>query len=54
MGLVLVGVLAIGLFAPRDRKPDVIAILPMMVTIPAVTLLGLDRTRHIMANRNEL
>ncbi len=54
LGLVLAGVLAILLFAPRGREPDVVALLPMIVAIPVVLLLGFHRIRHIMANRNEL
>lgn len=53
-GLVLAGVIAIVLFAPRGREPDVVALLPMIVAIPAVLLLGFYRIRHIMANRNEM
>ncbi|MHA7176858.1 hypothetical protein ACX80D_09395 [Arthrobacter sp. Sr24] len=34
LGLVLVGALAILLFAPRGREFDVIAILPMIVAVP--------------------
>lgn len=52
--LVLAGVLAVFLFAPRGREPDVLALLPMVMAIPTVMLLGFYRIRHIMLNRNKL
>lgn len=52
--LVLAGVLAVFLFAPRGKEPDVLALLPMVMAIPTVMLIGFYRISHIMRNRNEL
>lgn len=52
--VVLLGCVAIVLFTPRGKEPDVVAALPMIVAFPAVFILGLMRIRRILMNRKEL
>lgn len=52
--LVLLGCVAIALFTPRGKEPDVLAILPMVAAFPAVLLSGLLHIRRVVKDRNAL
>lgn len=53
IALFLLGILALFLFAPRGRQPDMLALFPMLLAVPVVMLLCFYRIRHIMLNRNK-
>lgn len=54
VGLFLVGIFALFLFAPRGRQPDMWALFPMLMAVPVAMLLGFYRIRNIIRSRDEL